>query len=529
MKIISTYAGHESSITFYVDGKITVVELDKLVGQKYFNMDSMSIVESSELLDLAMKVANVENDFDIWINGSYSGRRNGTLAHDKFDGIINYKRSIWGPGHHLCHAHCAYWQSGMDNAFLISSDGGGNDGYFNMYYCTKKTGPQPNEQIDRFDFGTIYSLIASTIPQIGKKTTWIYDVPGKAMSLASTLELPTDEKLLGIVRKLYSEFTNRRHTMEFSKHTGMMDEDQKAIEWWQANLSMSKGKTKPNTFKNERLGYRVAAANQSVFQEKYFNVINDRQYNIGKLDDNIILTGGCALNIINNQAIQDSGFNVYVPPNPTDGGLSLGGLFWYLHLIGVEIPQQDYKFSGIPLIENKKFRKKRKTPIKTIAKMLQEGKILGIVEGNAELGPRALGHRSIICDPSIRGIKDDINKIKHREEYRPFAPVILEDMFDEYFERSNKNNLESMSYAIKAKIKFERSFSAACHVDGTARVQICDDKDSTVYKLLTEIGTPLLNTSFNDNGYPIVSSIEDAYMMLPSLDGIVINGVLITE
>ena len=86
-----------------------------------------------------------------------------------------------------------------------------------------------------------------------------------------------------------------------------------------------------------------------------------------------------------------------------------------------------------------------------------------------------------------------------------------------------------MSYAVKSTFNFEVDFPAACHVDGTARVQVCDEKDSTVYKLLEEVGTPLLNTSFNDNGKPIISNTEDAYMMLPSLDGIVVNGVLITK
>ena len=162
--------------------------------------------------------------------------------------------------------------------------------------------------------------------------------------------------------------------------------------------------------------------------------------------------------------------------------------------------------------------------------MIQDGAILGIVEGNMEVGPRALGHRSIICDPSIKGIKDKLNAdVKHREFYRPFAPIVLEEHLDQYFERDDWSNLYTMSYAIKAKVEFESKFSAACHVDGTARVQVCDDMESTVYKLLEEVGTPLLNTSFNDNGKPIISNVEDAYMMLPSLDGIVVNGVLITK
>ena len=117
MKIISTYSGHESNISFYVDGKITVVELDKLYGEKYLKLDLMSAVEQSELIELAMDTAGIENDFDIWINGSYHGRRNGVLEYRKMENIINAKRMLYGPGHHTCHAHSAFWQSPFDRAW----------------------------------------------------------------------------------------------------------------------------------------------------------------------------------------------------------------------------------------------------------------------------------------------------------------------------------------------------------------------------------------------------------------------------
>jgi carbamoyltransferase len=296
------------------------------------------------------------------------------------------------------------------------------------------------------------------------------------------------------------------------------------------NVKRTKGKGSFKYFNDQRLGLKLAKANQQVLQEKFEAVITDRQYNIGLHDDNVILTGGVALNITNNENIKNKfKLNTFVPPNPTDGGLSLGGLFWYMHLIGLEIPEQDYKFSGTPLIQNKPIKKKRKTSIKTLAKMIKNGAILGILEGQSELGPRALGRRSIICDPSNKDVVERLNKeIKHREWYRPFAPIMLEDHLM-WVESYSHDDLTKMSYATKVSLEFERLYPAVVHADGTARVQVCEDKDSTVYKLLKEIGTPLLNTSFNDNGKPIVSNWEDAYSMLPSLDGIVVNGVLIKE
>ena len=93
MKIISTYAGHESSISVYDNGKISIIELDKLTGEKYFSLGKVSAVEQSEIIEQALETIDVDNDFDMWINGSYHQRRNGTLEEKKMENIINYKRT----------------------------------------------------------------------------------------------------------------------------------------------------------------------------------------------------------------------------------------------------------------------------------------------------------------------------------------------------------------------------------------------------------------------------------------------------
>jgi carbamoyltransferase len=272
----------------------------------------------------------------------------------------------------------------------------------------------------------------------------------------------------------------------------------------------------PKTIDNERVGYKIAKANQECFEEKFENVMTDRQYNIGNCDDNVVLVGGCALNVVNNQKIKDRGFNTYVPPNPSDSGISLGALFWYLHLVGIDIPKQDWKFSGIPLIENKKFRKKRKTPIKKLASMIQDGAILGIVEGNMEVGPRALGHRSIICDPSIKGIKDKLNAdVKHREFYRPFAPIVLEEHARDWFDMpGGVINSPYMSFVCKCLKPDE--IPAVVHADGTSRVQTVNrNQHPELYHAMrqwhAETGCPVvLNTSLNIKGQPIVNTEAEA-------------------
>ena len=282
MRIISTYAGHESSISVYIDGKITIIELDKFTGSKYFSLNVCNVVEQSEIIEQALEAAGIENDFDIWINGSFHDKQNGLIAEEKMENIINFKKTIRGPGHHMCHAHSAYWQSPFDKAYLISSDGGGNDGYFNIYDCNRKTGPLLVEKIDRFDFGTYYALIACTIPQVGKSTKFYYDAAGKAMALASQLQIKLDPELMSAIRSFYSNGDKA----QFIDYVGIQKDD------FYYNLKLTKGDTEAKGFENQRLGMMVARANQKVFEEKFDNILRDRQYYVGLQQDNLILTGG---------------------------------------------------------------------------------------------------------------------------------------------------------------------------------------------------------------------------------------------
>jgi carbamoyltransferase len=151
-----------------------------------------------------------------------------------------------------------------------------------------------------------------------------------------------------------------------------------------------------------------------------------------------------------------------------------------------------------------------------VAKDINEGKIIGVVQGCSEHGPRALGHRSIICNPSIPEMKDILNhKVKHREWYRPFAPVVRLEDVSKYFEWDKESRW--MSFCPLVKEEWREKLPAITHVDGTARVQtVTKEQNEWLYNLLTEfneltgIGV-LLNTSFNVNGKPILSTYKDAF------------------
>jgi carbamoyltransferase len=159
--------------------------------------------------------------------------------------------------------------------------------------------------------------------------------------------------------------------------------------------------------------------------------------------------------------------------------------------------------------------------VKEIAALLNEGKIIGIMMGDSEVGPRALGNRSILCDPTYPGMKDTLNKkVKYREWYRPYASVVKHELREKYFEFSGDSPF--MSFC--AKVKPGVNIPAVTHEDGTSRIQTVKEHEHPfLYKLLGCMNQfhgkdVLLNTSFNIKGKPILTTIEDAFHVLDSTE-----------
>ena len=151
------------------------------------------------------------------------------------------------------------------------------------------------------------------------------------------------------------------------------------------------------------------------------------------------------------------------------------------------------------------------------AALLEDENVIGWFQGRMEYGPRALGNRSILANPRFPGIKDSINeRIKHREQFRPFAPVVLEELASEVFETGRKHSSPYMTFVFPVRPAYREVIQGACHVDGTARIQTITDESNPrlaqVLRRFTErTGVPcLINTSFNVAGEPIVCSPVDA-------------------
>jgi len=248
----------------------------------------------------------------------------------------------------------------------------------------------------------------------------------------------------------------------------------------------------------------------------------------------IILTGGCALNIVLNTKVKTRyKKDVFVAPNSTDCGLSVGLLCKHFKPTNVI----DVTYKGIEILDNSTllgyFENKngKLANIDEIVDNLSKNKILGVVQGNSEHGPRSLGNRSIICSPISSQMKDVLNhKVKHREWFRPFAPIVRLEDVSEYFEWDGESRW--MNFCPKVKQEYVDKIPAVVHVDGTARVQtITKEQNSFMYEILTKfkektgIGV-LVNTSFNVDGKPILSTYKDAFKVYEEteLDCLYLNG-----
>lgn len=218
-------------------------------------------------------------------------------------------------------------------------------------------------------------------------------------------------------------------------------------------------------------------------------------------ESNLVYMGGVALNCVANSILGKLG-NVWIMPNPGDAGSSLGAaalaygrkLNWKDAYLGYDIAGQ--------------------YPVHKLFNALLSQKIVGVANGRAEFGPRALGNRSLLADPRGNDIKDRVNEIKRRQKFRPFAPVILAEMADQYFDMPTGWDRSPYMQSV-ARCKYPSDYPAIVHYDGTSRVQTVEADGSGIRQLLEmwykHTGCPmLLNTSLNIRGEPMVNDRADA-------------------
>jgi carbamoyltransferase len=398
--------------------------------------------------------------------------------------------------HHLAHAASTARFSGFDESIIISIDGTGenNAGLFGYYKN-----------------GKIFSL--KTVP-MNQSLGWIY---GNATEICGFKKHSHEGKLMGLAAygnvkpSLLKEIAELREDGYYLK-AGWVKRFEKRFR--------KRGKNEEITQYYKDL----AATVQNFLEEAVSRVAKSLQQKT-KIR-NVCLAGGVTLNCDMNSKIigLDSFDNIFIQPAANDAGTALGAAAEvYFQETGNQCKKLSSPYFGPDYSEEKiedilkesKLKYRIISELKEVAQMIFDGKIVGWFSGKMEFGPRALGGRSILANPSLSGIKDKINKeVKHREPWRPFAPSILKEHAAEYFE--NYYSSPYMLLTFKTKKERIKDIQAAIHIDETARVQeVSKETNPRYYELISEFyklsGIPaVLNTSLNDNGQPICLTPEDA-------------------
>ena len=519
--IVAIHDNHDSNVSFYngETGKYHIIELERLIKDRHYMMPQNNSGTRMEILGdcqfIAKKYWGIENEYEcVLVSSQWRDTTGGIEGIKK---VFNSKEFITLENHHHTHAAGAFYQSPFDKALILSYDGGGEAQYFNFYNADRDS----IEVLDiiPINLGAGYWISGTLIKEIVKTSKTRRSYAGKMMGLSGYGTF--NDKLYDVYHRFMSR--NLRYGYCELCELDEIPEDK--------NILIPEKDDIENSWVYEgQEGYDIAATVQKIMEDIVFRELE-------KYDSDIplILTGGCALNVLINEEIKRRyDREVYIPPNPDDGGLSIGHIFCYTK------PKErvDVTYSGLPLIDKHKLDDyikeydAKKVTKNDIAKLIKDGNIIGMVYGDSEVGPRALGNRSIICDPSIPEMKDTLNaKVKFREWYRPFAPFCKKEDAHKYFESRDFENMEYMSFAVKVKVD---TLPSITHVDGTARLQtVTQESHSHFYELLTEYATMsdipvLLNTSFNSRGNPILSTIYDALNILKEteLDYVVIEDYL---
>ena len=515
---LSVYGSHDAAFTFIdKNNKLKVLEYERFVKQRYGAFTKkmahrkglgttdeqrrgfLDYLKSQIIEDITLIIYNEINDEDMSLLNEY-------FPNAQFEKME----------HHRAHAASGFYQSGFDKALILSIDGGGMD-YDGVTMTKSYLGDGDTiSDIEKYNinFGVSYGRIGMPISEIkpgpdSHRDSLVY--AGKVMGLCAYGKVRED--WVNPMIQFYND----------------------------ANLSLLGGKIGLDLSLNSLEGqnsYDLAATSQYVFEKLVFDLIKPL---LLEYKHDVVLVGGCALNVLFNQQLSEylekENRKVYLPPNPNDCGLSLGQFL-------LKYPQkvEDIHYNGFELLDYDKLddyvnkRNARKINIPEIVSLLKSGKLIGLVSGCSEIGPRALGNRSIICDPSFPDMKDILNsKVKFREWYRPFAPVARLENASDYF--NNVFESKYMSFAPTVKKEYEEDLKAITHIDKTSRLQtVTREQHKMFYDILKELDNQghvsvILNTSFNILGNPILTTIEDALYVLDNtkLDYVIVDNYLFGE
>tara|TARA_E500000331_G_scaffold199206_1_gene191355 strand:- start:51 stop:1841 length:1791 start_codon:yes stop_codon:yes gene_type:complete len=581
MNILSINPGHNGSAALVVDGKLEL----------YLEEERMSRVKRDGNPFKVMIWIMQNYRIDVLVTcGNGSEQENHKLpwtGETSYHALVrkfypNVELVQFAQQHHLAHAASAFYGSGFDTATALVVDGCGASrkfpdiddlpehkkyNYFETESIYKCSWPDGIDEVwkryaenygPRIETSNTDADAAITLVKSYEAVTEWLGFPaieaGKTMGLApygrhddNIPNLFMEETLRGdknIFIPSYPRCAYLDHfrfpylsiTGDFTKDENDMD-----VVYWHRDKSKLR-----DVHKN--MAWRIQKETQEMmctYIEKAVDMTGEK---------NIVISGGYGLNVISNTYYKEKfpNLNIYVDPICHDGGLAIGAAKY----VAIELAKRDdityekdplgslylgpdYKYNNGHLDSYLKVNKLEdeievtETTDAEVAQLIKDRNIVTIFQGRSEGGPRALGNRSILYDPTDPNGKDFVNTIKGREWFRPFAASILKEHAKEWFNMKGLKETPYMMYALEVSDEHIGDIPAVTHVDGTCRIQTVSKLDNTSYYALIKefyklTGTPLLfNTSFNLGGEPLVENIDDAihtlrnskleYMYMPEL------------
>lgn len=575
--------GHNGGVCLLKDGEIVFSSEEERYSRHKYDGGPLAamvkILEYTDRLDYLViahtqSLASTAGRIDFTGDDVYTGlaRKLGLIDRDPSIDIYNHPQVIdFSQQHHKLHAAIAFYRSGFDEAAAVIVDGAGTFLTFNMgdrehtlwelesifkckYPAEFKTlyrhlggnGPYVNVSLPEMDSSVIRGEtgthecviddtagIVKAYEAVTRYCGWQPIEAGKTMGLFPYGK-PNDN-----LPEIYSDVNGKAKWKTTDRNfivptfpngavvnTGRYDELDTPKDY----------KDDVTLLQNRRdMAYAIQTQSQDMVVElirKAAKISNSK---------NIVICGGYGLNCVANyhylDALKDEGLNIYVEPISSDAGTCIGAALSMHYLLTGNTTvrpraptlylgqQYEYTTEEIEYYAGK-YNATSATIVEKsdIIKLLREKNIVAMFQGRAEAGPRALGNRSLLFDPTFKDGKDFVNRVKRREYFRPFAGSIMAEHAHTWFDMRGLTESPHMMYAMNCQPGIAEKIPSIIHVDGTCRIQtVTPEQNPHYYELINEFyketGIPILfNTSFNLGGEPLVETLDDALRTLANSD-----------
>ena len=443
---------------------------------------ALAVIEDDKILFAghAERYSKTKNDWytndPLWLEALKFGEPDAIAYYEKpglkrLRLLLDGGASDWKPSHiydkafkhHYSHAAAGYYTSPFKDAVIVVLDAIGEFTTSSVWIGNGDKIKLYKSWSYPYSFGLFYSAFTKLLGLKPNQEEYIM------MGMAG----------YGDAEKYYekvSDYFPSVYSQKYNFHKGILD--------WNENI-----------FEQDR--FDIAAAVQAVYEDRLWDFMFAMRQELPST--NLVFMGGCALNSKANTLLWELFSNVWIMPNPGDAGSSLGAAAaLYGKHLDWQGPYLGYDLGG-------------KYPVDKIFNEIMKNKIAAVASGRAEFGPRALGNRSILADPRDPKIKNKVNRIKQRELFRPFAPVVMEEYASEWFDM----DYTSPYMQFTPKCLKPNEIPSVVHVDGTSRVQTVNRNQhpglySVLKKFYDSTGVPvLLNTSLNIKGQPLLNDEND--------------------